>query len=196
MKNDGQSGSPDVWSVYLATQDVRATAEAAVANGGQVVVPAMEVMELGSMAVLTDVGGATISAWQPGTHKGFGVLREPGTPYWFELQTRDYDASVKFYEAVFAWDAHTRSDTPELRYTTLGEGESSLAGIIDATSFLPEDVPAHWQVMFAVEDADAALATAAELGGSALAPAQDTPYGRVAQAADPTGASFRIISTS
>ena len=38
MRNDGQSGTPDVWSVYLATDDAEATVDAAAANGGQVIV--------------------------------------------------------------------------------------------------------------------------------------------------------------
>src|SRR3989442_14178330 len=36
MRNDGQSGSPDVWSVYLATDDAEATVDAAAGHGGQV----------------------------------------------------------------------------------------------------------------------------------------------------------------
>jgi len=97
MKNDGSTGSPDAWSVHLATDDAQATADAATANGGQVLVPPMAVGELGTMVLLTDTGGAAIGAWQPGLHKGFGILGEPGTPSWFELHTRDYDATTKFY---------------------------------------------------------------------------------------------------
>ncbi len=123
MKNDGASAMPDVWSIYLAVDDAVKTAEAAEANGGQVIAPAMQVMELGSMAVVTDAGGAAIGAWQPGLHKGFDVYGGPGTPTWFELHTRDYAATVDFYKAVFAWDAYVMSDTPEFRYTTLGEGD-------------------------------------------------------------------------
>jgi predicted enzyme related to lactoylglutathione lyase len=196
MKNDGSSGSPDVWSVYLATEDARATTEAAAAHGGQVVVPAMEVPQMGSMAVVTDAGQAAIGAWQPGVHKGFTVLGEPGTPNWFELHTRNYQASVKFYRDVFGWDAHVASDTPEFRYTTLGEGDSALAGIMDATAMLPDGVPANWQVYFGVEDADAALDKIVELGGAVIRPAEDSPFGRLAEAADPTGASFKIVAGS
>lgn len=196
MKNGGQSGSPDVWSVYLATENAQATADAVAAKGGQVLVAPMQVGEMGSMTVLTDVGGAAIGAWQPGTHKGFGILGEPGTPNWFELHTRDYDASVKFYQDVFGWDAHVMSDTPDFRYTTLGEGNSALAGIMDATAFLPEGMPANWQIYFGVEDADAALAKVADLGGSVIMPAEDTPFGRLAEAADPTGAVFKIVAGS
>jgi uncharacterized protein len=194
MRNDGQSGSPDLWSVYLATDDAKATADAAAANGGQVLVPPMDVMELGTMVLMTDVGQAAIGAWQPGLHKGFGILGEPGTPSWFELFTRDYDASVRFYREVFKWDAHDAGDTPEFRYTTLGEGDTVMAGIMDATAFLPEAVPAHWSVYFGVDDTDAALAQIVDLGGAIVVPAEDTPYGRLAQAADPTGARFKLVA--
>ena len=194
MKNDGQSGMPDVWSVYLATEDAAATVDAAVANGGGVIVPAMDVMELGRMAVVTDAGQAAIGIWQPGLHKGFGIFGEPGTPNWFELHTRDYDASVQFYRDVFAWDPHTASDTPEFRYTTLGEGDNALAGIMDAGGFLPDGVPAHWSVYFGVDDTDAALAQIAALGGSVVTAGEDTPFGRLATAADPTGALFKLVA--
>src|SRR3954468_6301313 len=97
MRNDGSAGTPDAWSVYLATDDAQATTDAAVAHGGQVYVPPMQVGELGTMGVLADPGGASIGLWQPGTHQGFGVWGEPGTPSWFELFTRDYDTTVAFY---------------------------------------------------------------------------------------------------
>jgi len=194
MKNDGQSGAPDAWSVYLSTDDAEKTVAAAVAGGGQVVVPAMQVMHLGSMAVVGDAGQAAVGIWQPGAHKGFGLVAEPGAPTWFELHTRAYDASVRFYRDVFGWDARVMSDTPEFRYTTLGEGDGALAGIMDAGAFLPEGVPAHWSVYFGVQDTDAALAQVSALGGAVLQPAKDTPYGRLAQAADPTGAAFKLVA--
>ena len=193
MKNDGSAGTPDTWSIYLSATDAQATVDAAVANGAQVIVPVVQVMELGSMAVVTDPGHAAIGLWQPGLHKGFGVVAEPGAPAWFELHTRDYDASVAFYEKVFGWDAHAMSDSSELRYTTLGEGESAEAGIMDASDFLPDGVPSHWTVYFAVADTDAALQQVGELGGAVVQAAENTPYGRLASASDPTGAVFRVM---
>ncbi len=192
MRNDGSSGAPDAWNVYLATDDAKATVDAAASNGGQVVVPAMPVADLGTMAVVTDPGGAVIGMWQPGTHKGFGILAEPGAPVWFELFTRDYDKVVAFYRTVFRWDTHTAGDTPEFRYTTLGDGDDAKAGIMDASGFLPEGVPSHWSVYFNVADADAALARIVDLGGAIVMPAENTPYGRLASASDPTGALFKL----
>jgi uncharacterized protein len=190
------SGMPDIWSTYLATDDAGKTVDAAVANRGQVVVPAMDVGELGTMAVVTDPGGAGIGVWKPGLHQGFGILGEPGTPAWFELHTRDYDAAVAFYRNVFRWDTRVAGDSPEFRYTTLNAGDDPLAGIMDASGFLPDGVAAHWSIYFGVDDTDAALARIADLGGSTLTAAEDTPYGRLATAADPTGAQFKLVANT
>jgi predicted enzyme related to lactoylglutathione lyase len=194
MRNDGESGVPDLWSVYLATDDADATIERTVAAGGQVMVPAMDVMELGRMAVVIDVGGAVIGTWQPGLHKGFGVLAEPGAPAWFELHTRAYDASIEFYRDVFGWKTQVASDEPEFRYSTLDSNGEQLAGVMDASAFLPDGVPATWNVYFAVANADAALSEIVALGGEVVVGAEDTPYGRLATAADATGALFKIVT--
>jgi len=192
-----QPDSPvtDVWSVYLATDDARKTIETATAAGGQVIAPAMDVGDLGTMAVLVDAGGAAIGMWQPRSFQGFGILAEPATPTWFELHTRDYQKSVAFYRDVFRWDAYEVGDTPpDFSYTTLGEGDASQAGIMDASGFLPDGVPAHWSLYFGARDTDAALGRIVDLGGSVVMPAEDTPYGRLATAADPNGTQFKLIA--
>ncbi len=58
---------------------------------------------------------------------------------------------------------------------------------------MPEGVPAHWGIYWGVEDPDAFIARAQELGATVVQPAEDTPYGRMATLTDPTGAMFRII---
>lgn len=194
MLNDGEQGYSDAWTVYLMTDHIERTVKATAANGGQVHLEPMAVADNGTMAMIADPGKATVGLWQPGTQKGFEVRNEIGTPNWFELQTRDYEATVDFYRDVFRWDTHAASDTPELRYTTLGEGENMLAGIMDAKQFMPDGAPASWSVYFGVEDADAALAHIVELGGKIVRPAEDTPYGRLAVATDPTGTQFKLVA--
>ncbi|MGI8577642.1 MAG: VOC family protein [Nocardioidaceae bacterium] len=154
----------------------------------------MTVADVGTMGFVADPAGAGIGVWQPGSHQGFGTLGEAGTPSWFELHTRDYAGCLGFYRDVFGWKTHVVSDTAEFRYTTLVDGEDWLAGIMDASGFLPEDVPAHWSVYFGVADADAALAKVVELGGSVVLAAEDTPYGRLATAADKTGVQFKLVA--
>jgi predicted enzyme related to lactoylglutathione lyase len=193
MANDGEQGVPDAWTVYLTTDDADRTAEAAKANGGRVDMEPMDVTQNGRFAMLADPGGASIGAWQPREVHGFEVRGESGTPSWFELHTRDYDESVAFYRDVFGWDPHTASDEADFRYTTLGEGDNMLAGIMDASGFLPEGAPASWSIYFEVEDADATIAQAVELGGTVVTPAEDTPYGRLATLTDPTGTTFKLL---
>jgi uncharacterized protein len=194
MANDGQSGAPDMWTIYLAVDDAQSVADATRAQGGQVIVEPMPVGTLGTMVVLSDPTGAGVGAWQAGDMKGFQLLAEDGAPAWFELHTRDHGAAVSYYEKVFGWDTHAAGDTDEFRYTTLGEGEAQAAGIMDASAFLPEGVPAHWSVYFGVADTDATIAKAVELGASVVQPAEDTPYGRLAVLTDPTGATFKLVS--
>ena len=64
---------------------------------------------------------------------------------------------------------------------------------MDASGYLPMGAPPYWEVYFAVEDTDRALTTITRLGGSILKAPQDTPHGRLAAAADPTGASFKLV---
>jgi predicted enzyme related to lactoylglutathione lyase len=192
----GQPGQPvsDVWSVHLATEDAAKTLELATSSGAEVIVAPMVVGDAGTMAVVTDPGGAAIGAWQADQFAGLRVLGERSTPSWFELHTRDYAQTVAFYRDVFGWDAQPMSDTPEFRYTVLRHGEQMLAGILDASDFLPEGAAAQWSVYFGVDDADTALEQVVALGGSVVAPAEDTPYGRLAAATDPTGAQFKLVA--
>jgi len=190
-----EAGMPDAWSVYLSVDDAEKTVEVAKAHGSPVFVEPMAVGDLGTMAMLADAGGAAIGMWQPGEHRG-GLVATEGAPCHFELHTRDYDATVAFYKDVFGWDPKTESDVPEFRYARLEVAEGEHAGIMDASSFLPEGMPAHWSVYFAVADVDAALAKVTELGGSTIMAAEDTPYGCLATATDSTGAMFKLRADS
>ncbi|MFC6345241.1 VOC family protein, partial [Nocardioides hankookensis] len=124
--------APGTWTVYLESNNAADTADMARANGGEVVAEPMAVGELGTMAVVTDPGGALVGIWEPGEHPGFAARGEVGAPGWFEVLSDDYDAAVPFYEAVFGWDTHTMSDTADFRYTTLGKDEHAVAGIMAA----------------------------------------------------------------
>ena len=192
MGNSGDEGHPDSWTTYLHSDDATRTVEAARAQGAPVLVEPMDVTQNGRMAMVADPGGAPIGIWEPKDVTGFEVRGEPGTATWFELHTNAYGEAVEFYRDVFGWDAHTMSDAPEFRYTTLGEGEGVLAGIMDATVYRDADVPSSWHVYFEVEDADASCALAAELGATVVQPPHDTPYGRLAELLDPTGTQFKL----
>ena len=193
MQADAQAPVSDVWSVYLAVDDAAKTTQAAVDAGGRVVVHADPVGDLGSMAFVVDPSGAAVGLWQPGSHRGFGVLAEPGAPAWFELLTRDYAGALAFYDTVFGWRRQVMGDTDDFRYTVaLAPDDDQVAGVMDAP-WLPEGVPSHWGVYFAVADTDASAATVTRLGGTVQEGPEDTPYGRLVTVTDPMGARFKLI---
>ncbi|HEX4244232.1 MAG TPA: VOC family protein [Acidimicrobiales bacterium] len=185
----------DTWKIYLATDDIDKTAAAAVAQGAEIIAPAMPVADLGIQLVLTDPTGAHLGAWQPLAFPGFTVLNEHGTESWCELFTRDHATAVAFYRSVFQWDTTTVGDSDEFRYTTMSGPDGDLAGIMDATAWLPEGVPAHWSIYWEVDDIDATVATVKALGGSVVADPEDTPYGRLGTVTDPAGAQFKLRTT-
>ena len=194
MGDMGDMRANNSWKIYLSTADIANTLKAAEAEGAQIVAPASPVADLGTQAVFTDPTGAHLGAWQPGTFPGFTILDEHGAPSWFELFTRDHAAAVAFYRTVFGLEPNTIGDNDEFRYTTLREAgtELELAGIMDAGAFLPDGVPAHWSVYWEVDDVDRAVGRVGALGGSVGAEPADTPYGRLATVADPSGAQFKL----
>jgi predicted enzyme related to lactoylglutathione lyase len=194
MGDMGDMKATDTWKIYLDTDDISKTVAAAPAEGGELIVPAMAVADLGTQVVLIDPTGAPLGAWEPGTFPGFTVLGEHGSPSWFELFTRDYAAALDFYRTVFHWDLEAVGDSDQFRYSVLKnpDADGELAGIMDASAFLPEGVAADWSVYWEVDDPGTTIATITELGGSVVAAPEDTPYGRLATVADPAGAQFKL----
>lgn len=194
MANSPDSGSPDCWSVYLATDDADKLAEVTAARGGQVLAPPMAVGDLGTMVVLAAPDGAVVGAWQAGSFARFGVVEEHGAPAWFELHTTDHAGAVAYYRDAFGWQVEMVSDQDDFRYAVLASGGRQYAGIMDATAYAPAGTPAHWAVYLGASDVDAVVARVLEHGGSVVSAAEDTPYGRLAVVADPLGTPFRLVS--
>lgn len=181
----------DVWTAYLASADAEAACQRVLAAGGTVHAPAMDVADLGRMAVVADPGGAAVGIWQPGSHPGLLTLAEPGHAAWFELHTGDHAASVAFYRDVFGWDIEMLADSDEFRYAIASVQGEQVAGVHDISR---EDRRSQWTMAFAVQDADTALRRADELGGAVVEAPFDSPYGRLALATDRTGAPFTLAS--
>lgn len=195
---DGAGAPSDVWSIYLRTADAEATAAAAQAAGAQVIVPPMAVGDEGTMLVVADPAGAAIGFWQPNEHVGYRQWGEHGAPYWFECMSKDYAASTEFYPKVIdvsLLEVGTGGAPDAVgpdHYSQMMFGEMGYAGIMDAATLFPAEVPSFWQVYITVDDIDATVATATELGGSVLMAGEDTPYGTLASLKDPFGAVFNL----
>ncbi len=194
MGDMGDLKANDRWKVYFATDDADATLKTASAEGAQVVAGASAVADLGVQSAFVDPTGADFGTWQPGSFVGFTVLEEARAPFWFDLATRDHGRAVAFYGAVLGWEVDRQIENAQTTYTLLrpSSGGPPVAGIADASGFLPAGAPGSWTTYWQVDDTAAAVATVERLGGSVRMPAQGTPYGTVAEVADPTGAGFKL----
>jgi predicted enzyme related to lactoylglutathione lyase len=194
VRNAQPETMPDTWITYLQTGDAETTAAAVTGAGGLVIAGPHVVGALGTMVVATDANRALVGGWQPGQHRGFGALDTVGAPAWFELHTTSFHDEVQFYQQAFGWQTASMGDTDEFRYEQLMVDEKPYAGVMDATAYWPAGDPAKWFVYFRVADVDESLARATELGGHVVDEPADTPYGRLATAADSTGAVFKLMS--
>lgn len=190
MGDMGDLRADNSWKIYLATDDIAKTVDTAKTEGAQIVGGPDAVADLGSQAILIDPTGALVGAWQAGTFQGFSVLGEHGAPSWFELHTRDHAGAVDFYRSVFRWD--TGGVPGDIAYTTASFDGEMGAGIMDASSFLPEGAGARWTIYWEVDDVAAAVAKVKELGGAVVMDVQESPYGTLATVTDPAGAEFKL----
>lgn len=192
-----EEGQPPAWSTYVATDDADATVAKARETGGNVVVEPMDVLDYGRMAFLADPTGAMIGIWQAGKNTGAGLVNEPGSLTWNELNTRDVGAAKDFYGATFGWTFEDEDVPSGGTYTTITLDDNRVGGILDiGARGVPEEVPAHWQVYFAVEDTDATVEQAKAGGGGVMVEPFDVPVGRIAILHDPYRASFAVIALS
>jgi predicted enzyme related to lactoylglutathione lyase len=118
----------------------------------------------------------------------------PGTFSWADLTTTDQDAAKSFYGALFGWSANDIPAGEGVIYSMMQLGGRDVAAISPQQQQQRDaGVPPTWNSYITVESADAAVARATELGGSAHAPAFDVfEAGRMAVLQDPQGAYFMV----
>jgi predicted enzyme related to lactoylglutathione lyase len=207
-------GAPPVavWNTYVWVDSADDAAARGRKAGGTVVMEPFDVPEAGRMAALADPEGAVFYVWQAKNHKGAKIVNEHGALVFNGLATRDRARAEAFYAAVFGWKAlalpsglmwtlpgygdHLEESSPGLREQMAQMGAPD--GFIDVVAAIEPiddtgtDVPAHWTVTFAVDDADAITARARELGGAVVTAPHDAPWTRTATIRDPQGATFVV----
>lgn len=182
-------GIPPFWSAYVKHDDADAVAARASAAGGTVMLPPMDVMDSGRMAIIQDPTGAAVGVWQPKAHIGAQLVNIPNTLVWNELQTNDTKGARAFYAAVFGWTYEVDSND----YVAIAQDGRVQAGMMQIQESWGE-VPPNWSIYFLVEDAEASAAKAAELGGNVMVPpAPAGDIGKFAVIQDPQGAVFSVI---
>lgn len=119
---------------------------------------------------------------------------KPGTFSWADLSTTDQDGAKAFYTALFGWDVQDNPVGDEMVYSMMMVGDKPVSAISPQPQQQRElGVPPMWNSYVTVENADAALEKAKELGGTVHAPAFDVmDVGRMGVVADPQGAFFEV----
>ena len=154
------------WVTYFGTEDIHATLARAVELGAQVVMPAMEVMGAGSMALLMDPRGAMHGLWQPALFSGFDLQYEPSTSGWYDLETTDPEAAIAYYADILGADVvrQTPDGSPLL---VLAMGEQWFASVSPLTPGGPT-MPPHWTPIYVVDDLTATADKVRTAGGSVI----------------------------
>jgi predicted enzyme related to lactoylglutathione lyase len=184
-----EAGMPAVWNNFVAVVSADDAAAKAPSLGATVHAPPFDVMDAGRMAVIQDPQGAFFMVWEARSNIGAGLVNEPGALCWNELASPDLDASASFYGDLFGWSVEPAEGAPS-RYLMISNGERRNGGIRETMG----DEPPNWSPYFAVEDVEAGLAKAEELGGVTLMDATDMGPATVAAVQDPQSAVFQLYA--
>jgi predicted enzyme related to lactoylglutathione lyase len=116
-----------------------------------------------------------------------------GRMVWYELMTTDPQAAQDFYTKIVGWTI-TKFEGGEQPYSMWTAPDGAIGGVME----LPEDArkmgaPSHWIPYVAVDDVDATVRQAKQLGATTYVEGMDIPsVGRIAVLGDPQGATFAI----
>ncbi|MGW0769462.1 VOC family protein [Streptomyces sp. NPDC002676] len=190
MAPEGMPEPPTVWTSYLASTDAQATQEQIVSAGGTLLVPVVDVGDLGRMLIATDPQGAVFGVWQPGEFSGAQVVNEAGALTWNELHTNDVSGATAFYGEAFGIEIEPMEGTDS--YWTLQVGGRAVGGVTLLAND-PPGTPAHWLTYFAVDDVDSTVDALVKRNGTVLVPPFDMMAGRMTVVTDPQGAPFAMI---
>ncbi len=209
-----------MWNTYFWVESADEATSRVLDAGGGIVMEPFDFMNVCRTAIVTDPEGAAFCVWEAKEHKGARLVNDPGSLVFNGLNTRDIEGARSFYGSVFGWqtgaigggaegwtlpsygDWLEREYHPLLRKQMTKAGapegfEDVVASIVPIPNDEP-DMPAHWSVTFAVDDADATAKKASKLGGKVIVPPFDTPWStstytiRIAVLGDPQGATFSV----
>ncbi len=116
------------------------------------------------------------------------------TFFWYDIMTSDPAGAREFYSKVLGWTAAS-AEMPDQDYTIFSYNGHSVGGLMP----IPDDIPdksfgAAWRGYIQVSDVDDTAKRIVAAGGIICRTPWDTPgVGKIAVAADPTGAVFLIM---
>lgn len=186
-----QGGAPPHWLGHIAVEDVDETVTRAEAAGGSVLAPAMDIPEVGRMAVMRDPQGAAFSVFSSASEDWNPT---GGVFVWDELHTTDVEGAKAFYREVIGWSANDTDMGGGVTYTIFESGGEQRGGCM---MIRQPDMPPNWLTYIGVDDVDGKCKEAEDLGAQKMVDPMDIPgVGRFAGLIDPTGAAFALYKPS
>lgn len=198
------NGPPvSVWSSAMRVRRAERATELVTTIGGTLLLGPLTHPRGGQWAVLADRAGAAFCVWESGGGGGAQLVNVPQTWAMSTLHTPDPADAAAFYGATFGWKAEPIAPGSALTLCRLpgyvgGEPGQQMprdvVAVMAATGKEPgaPAIPPHWNVNFAVDDADVIAASATDLGGNVVMGPMDTPGFRSAVLIDPQGAAFSV----
>ena len=206
-----QPDAEATWNTYIEVDSADWATSDAIQLGATVLMPPGDIGDAGRMSIVQDPTGGVFRTWEPKQHHGAQLVNAAGSWNWSDLHTPDPSLAEPFYRALFGWESTYVSfgessatmwrrpgygDALELRdpgVRTRHEEAGAPEGFTDAIGWLIEaEGPSRWNVTFSVDDTDASVAKATELGAWIVVPPYDAGPVRVATLEDPQGAQFTI----
>ena len=197
-----QHGARPTWLGYIHVPDVGQAIGKIEAAGGRALMPAMDIPNVGRIALVSDPQGAPFYVMKPIPPQGDPNAQsdvfsqdKPGTCGWNELSTTDAAGALSFYTSQFGWekgDAMPMGEAGEYRFINRHGG--MIGAIFPSSAGTFKDEPPHWRYYFRVPSIAAAKSAAEQAGGTVHPGPMEVPGGQfIIIGRDPQGAEFSLV---
>jgi predicted enzyme related to lactoylglutathione lyase len=182
----------NLWVPYVAVDDVGASAEAAVNAGGTLADSTIDPQDADRRAVITDPEGAVIGLCAPNDDQAVSLTEGVGTIWWAEVLANTPSVLQEFYRGLFGWQFTEQPLEPHPLYVVWKRGEKSVGGLLPIGPGWNSSP--RWQVLFQVDNLDAAVGRVVDAGGTCEFGPLDVPRaGLLTSVRDPRGALHVLV---
>lgn len=193
-----QHGARPTWLGYIYVNDVDQAIASIDRAGGKGLMPAMDIPNVGRIAMVADPQGAPFYVMKPippaGQEDAQSAVFSPdktGRCSWNELSTSDPAAARRFYGEQFGWTSDDFMDMGEHGEYRFFDHHGVRLGAVAGT--MQGQAP-HWRYYFRVPSVSAAKDTAEAKGGKIVMGPMEVPGGdHIIIGFDPQGAEFALV---
>jgi predicted enzyme related to lactoylglutathione lyase len=178
----------NLWVPCVAVDNVEVTRDAAASTGGTVIENASH----GQFTVIKDPDGAIFSLCATDAPDVATMTDGPGTIWWVEVLAKVPAALTRFYGGLLQWHFDEQPLDPHPVYVTWLRADRPVGGLLPIGPGW--NTPPRWQVLFQVDDLEAATARVVDAGGLVEFGPLDVPRaGRLTSVRDPNGALHVLV---